>query len=152
MNVTLRPQIESDLVFLQDVVSRVVALELGAANWPEPVRTQVLGLQTQTRLGAATFGGASSQIVSIDGLDVGWLATRLGESELRIVDIVVAPEHQGRGIGASVLELVKGLAAKSNRSVGLHVNQTNEGAIRLYQRLGFRILGPDGPQYWMSWP
>lgn len=151
MNITLRAQVESDLSFLQDVVGRVVAQELGAADWPEPIRTQVLAFQTRARLGSNS-GGALSQIILSDGAPVGWLATRATESELRIVDIVVAPEHQGRGIGASVLELVKGLAAKSNRSVGLHVNQTNEGAIRLYQRLGFRILGPDGPQYWMSWP
>lgn len=51
--------------------------------------------------------------------------------------IYVHPSAQNRGIGAALLEHAKALRPRGMR---LYVFQQNEGARRLYERHGFRVL------------
>ena len=50
MIVTLRPEDAiADEPFLRSLITETIALELGADNWPEPVRDQLLSLQFANR-------------------------------------------------------------------------------------------------------
>jgi ribosomal protein S18 acetylase RimI-like enzyme len=74
-----------------------------------------------------------------DGLPVGFLAIRRSRTEGWAVleKLYVEPEAQSRGIGTVLLDHAKAL-----RPDGLHlwVFQKNIGAIRFYERHGFRLV------------
>jgi putative acetyltransferase len=68
--------------------------------------------------------------------------------------IVVATEHQGRGIADALLAEARRL---SPSGLDLHVNQDNARAIRFYEKHGFMVIGTDvnprsgAPIYTMRW-
>jgi ribosomal protein S18 acetylase RimI-like enzyme len=74
-----------------------------------------------------------------DGLPVGFLAIRRSRTEgWEVLEkLYVDPEAQSRGIGTVLLDQAKAL-----RPEGLHlwVFQRNTGAIRFYERHGFRVV------------
>lgn len=74
-----------------------------------------------------------------DGLPVGFLAIRRSRTEgWEVLEkLYVEPEAQSRGIGTVLLDHAKAL-----RPDGLHlwVFQKNIGAIRFYERHGFRLV------------
>jgi ribosomal protein S18 acetylase RimI-like enzyme len=58
----------------------------------------------------------------------------------------VAPEARGHGVGAALIEAVEGWARDEGYSrIGLGVTTSNESAIRLYERNGFRDRGQTFP-------
>lgn len=72
----------------------------------------------------------------------GYLIARALEDEGEILNLAVAPESRRHGIGLGLLEA--GLAALAERgvtSVFLEVRATNQAALDLYIREGFRPVG-----------
>ena len=62
-----------------------------------------------------------------------------GEGIGAIQNVGVIPEHRGRGLGvALVWHALNGFRLASQKKVFLEVTAQNTGAVRLYQRLGFR--------------
>ncbi|MCR9117838.1 MAG: GNAT family N-acetyltransferase [bacterium] len=58
-----------------------------------------------------------------------------------IQNIGVTPDHRGRSLGTSLIyEALTGFKSQGLRRASLEVTAFNEGAIRLYQRLGFAIV------------
>jgi ribosomal protein S18 acetylase RimI-like enzyme len=56
-----------------------------------------------------------------------------------IQNLAVTPGHRGRGLGrALLLEALHGFRRAGLDRAGLEVTAQNDGAVRLYQRLGFR--------------
>ena len=86
-------------------------------------------------------------VAIIDGVIVG--SAKMGPnrpgrgSHVATASFMVDPDRQGEGIGLALGEHVVDWA----RDAGYHaiqfnaVVETNEGAVRLWQRLGFRIIG-----------
>jgi ribosomal protein S18 acetylase RimI-like enzyme len=61
---------------------------------------------------------------------------------MHIAGLAVAPEQQGRGIGARLLDaMIAELARRGVRKVGLRVLSWNEPALRLYRSCGFETEG-----------
>lgn len=64
----------------------------------------------------------------------------LWDDEPLVAFVMVAPAHQGRGLGRFVLERSMGaLAAQGYRRLSLYVTDGNTPAQRLYARLGFTV-------------
>lgn len=60
----------------------------------------------------------------------------------------VRPEYRNLGVGTHILSAIEqDLVERGFRSVILNVARDNPDALRLYQRLGFRIIGAD-PGRW----
>jgi ribosomal protein S18 acetylase RimI-like enzyme len=57
---------------------------------------------------------------------------------------------RGMGIGAAAIQVILSSAADAGKPVRLSVNPMNQGAIRLYERLGFRKIGEDEIQHFME--
>ena len=62
--------------------------------------------------------------------------------ELHINNLAVRPEWRGRGVATALLSHVLGeAAARGAARATLEVRRSNDAALRLYRRLGFRIAG-----------
>ena len=65
-----------------------------------------------------------------------------------ILTIEVLPEFRHRGVGSELLRCVEDSARVANSAtLGLHVDATNAGAIRLYEAHGFRCEGREEKFY-----
>ena len=59
-----------------------------------------------------------------------------------VMNLAVAPEHRRRGVGMALLErLFEVTAGDAQRGYTLEVRVSNDAAIRLYERAGFRSRG-----------
>ncbi len=92
-------------------------------------------------IGILTFPNIVRLKAVSDGQMVGFVAGDIKRSERLawIATIGVLPEYRGRGIGA---ELLRACEAKLDVPViRLVVRQSNDTAIRLYERFGYGLLG-----------
>jgi putative acetyltransferase len=95
---------------------------------------------------------ATIVLAESDGLLTGFVT--VDQKAGYLDQIVVATEHQGRGIADALLAEARRL---SPAGLDLHVNQDNARAIRFYQKHGFTVTGTDvnprsgAPIYTMSW-
>lgn len=72
-------------------------------------------------------------------LGAGTATWELGERLIELESLAVAEAHQARGVGSLLLAGVRELAAREGaRSISVGVAHANEGAIRFYEREGFR--------------
>ena len=62
--------------------------------------------------------------------------------ELHILNVAVDPDHRERGVGKRMMaRLLEEARALSARAVTLEVRESNQSAIRLYERVGFVFVG-----------
>jgi ribosomal protein S18 acetylase RimI-like enzyme len=92
------------------------------------------------------LGRAQTYLVAWEGSDpvghahVAWEDTTLGVPEIQ--DVFVPTKLRGRGIGTELSEAAEEMArARGHRQISISASITNEGAIRLYRRLGYRDAG-----------
>jgi ribosomal protein S18 acetylase RimI-like enzyme len=60
------------------------------------------------------------------------------------------PPQRGTGIGGQLLGELLAEARATEKTVAIHVERNNP-ALRLYTRLGFRIIEDKGVYYYMEW-
>ncbi len=152
MTYSLRPETDSDTPFVRQILIAHMAQGLGAADWPEPLRDQLLGMQYSARRRsiAANYPTGLSQIIVVDGANVGWLVVAELPTEVRLVEIMVDSAIRGRGVGNAVIRDILTHASQTGKPVRLSVDGSNAGARALYERLGFRHTGGDGIQDYME--
>lgn len=101
-------------------------------------------LETLAYLSPETF-----LVVSLDGSIVGYSASVLRGFEGHIISIAVHPNYRGIGIGEKLLrENIKKLRDLGAKRIVLEVKVDNIQALRLYQKLGFRIVKTLKNYYW----
>jgi ribosomal protein S18 acetylase RimI-like enzyme len=152
VTVTLRPESPSDEDFIRRLILQTIAEELGASAWPEPMRSHLLGVQHTARRQShrANNPEAASHVIQADGVDAGWAVLNTMPHEVRLAEIMILPEMRRRGIGTAAIDEILSTAARAGKPVRLNVNVTNHGAIRLYERLGFRQIEQNAVQYLME--
>ncbi|MFC3653031.1 GNAT family N-acetyltransferase [Dyella humi] len=68
---------------------------------------------------------------------------RKGSRMARLYSIASLPEARGKGVGTALIEAAEAAALQRRCQVlRLEVRTDNESAIRLYERLGYRRIGP----------
>ena len=146
--VTLRPETEDDIPFLLAVYASTRADEMAIVPWTREQKDQFVQMQFgfQRKHYLENYGGASFDIVMVDGCAAGRLYVFRGPSEIRIIDIALLAEYRGRGIGGKILSGLLSEARDRGLLVSIHVERQNP-ALRLYRRLGFQCAGEQGPVY-----
>lgn len=89
------------------------------------------------------FDPLTRKIIIIAGRDAGVLVIEHQEEELYLGLIEILPEFQGRGVGSAIIVDLIAQAREMNRPLSLHVLKSNDSARRLYERLGFVMVGEE---------
>lgn len=79
-------------------------------------------------------------IVCVDGMEAGVIQFTAKDDHLFLASIALLPEHQGRGTGTELVNMVLADGRRRNLPVRLQVLKVNR-AKKLYERLGFEAYG-----------
>lgn len=104
----------------------------------------------QRQYHARHFDPSGVQIITYQGMDVGWLEVRPEREAIFVSDIYISPEYQKRGIGSFLLKEVLLDADRRGVPVKLGVFKVNTRAQQLYERLGFRRVSETDVHYLME--
>ena len=86
--------------------------------------------------------GYHAEVLECDGVLVGYFVAMAGVDELHLLNVTVAPAHQGQGYGSLLLDVVNQLGVDLGLPrLLLEVRHSNESARALYQRRGFVAVG-----------
>ena len=113
----------------------VMAIEM--ASFPSPWSRKLF----EEEIGR-TFSDAVVVVEEPGGEVVGYsICWTVGE-ESHLLNIAVRPDARGRGIGRALLkECLRRAARAGARRIFLEVRPSNQQAIRIYRREGFRFVG-----------
>ena len=95
----------------------------------------------QRELHERRFTTQDLRIIQFCGIDVGFLATSRTRATLKVNQLYILPEYQGRGIGTACMARVLDDASLRQKPVVLQVLKVNARGVVFYQRLGFTIVG-----------
>jgi ribosomal-protein-alanine N-acetyltransferase len=99
-------------------------------------------MMVRIRLSFRRFAKEHYSLITVGELGgeiAGWTA-RDGARDY-ISDLWVSPAHQGLGIGSALISnLLREMRAEGLKRARIDTHAANEGAIRLYQELGFSIV------------
>lgn len=152
MKLRLRAATPADDAFLRRVYASTREEELAQVDWSDAQKRAFLGMQfdAQDHHYRTHFPGTRFDVIERDGVPIGRLYVQRA-ADIHILDISLLPEHRGAGAGGALLRELQGEAAASARRVTIHVERTNP-ALRLYERLGFRVEADDDAVYlFMAW-
>jgi ribosomal protein S18 acetylase RimI-like enzyme len=108
--------------------------------------------EEQRRLHQRRFASQDFQVIVVSGADVGILALSREPDCLKVNQLLVLPQYQGKGIGTACMKHVIEEAATSRLPVRLHVLKANRRAAEFYRRLGFSDTGLDDTHVQMERP
>jgi GNAT superfamily N-acetyltransferase len=139
MQITLRPARTQDFDFCE---------ALYFAGMENIIRELNLDRVAQSASFRQQWELTQVRIIVVDGADVGWLqSTKRGDS-LFLAQLFVDASFQRRGIGTEVMHRLIAEAARARQAVTLGVVKINP-ALRLYERMGFRITHEDDRKLYM---
>lgn len=132
--VVVRTVTEADLALLEE-------------RWPVPGGVHAGHLRAQ-EYGGATFLAAWSGDEPVGSAMVQWggpvgtAARAAYPGTVEINHLQVREAHRGSGVGTAIIAAAEELClARGRRHVAVGVSLDNEGAARLYERLGYRQTG-----------
>ena len=151
-DVGLRRAEEADRPFLVELYASIREPELAHVPWDGAQKRAFVEHQfaAQDAHYRQHYPGATLDVVQVDGAPAGRLYVHRGTTDIRIMDIALAPAFRGRGIGTELLRDLMREARQSGRRLSIHVEQNNP-ARRLYERLGFQPAGEHGVYVLMVW-
>jgi len=114
----------------------------------ETIRLLKLDMVAQTATLRERWDAAEVEIITSDGADVGWLQRSIQDDALYLEQIFIDAAFQNRGIGTGIINCLIDKAKQDGRPVTLGVVKINP-ALRLYERLGFRIAHEDDRKFYM---
>jgi ribosomal protein S18 acetylase RimI-like enzyme len=150
--VELRPAGPQDAELLFRVYASTRVEELSVVAWDDAQKEAFLRAQfdAQDRWYREHYERASFDVVLVGGEPGGRLYVHRGQSEIRIVDIALLPEHRGGGVGTALLRDLLDEAAAAGKCVTIHVERFNP-ALRLYEQLGFAVAEDKGVYLLLEW-
>jgi len=147
VKLTVLPASSGDADFLFAVYASTRHEELAGWGWPPEQQQSFLKMQYNARHQSylAAYPEAETNILAANDGKIGSMIVHRGPVEIRLVDIAVLVEHQGRGLGTKAIMGLIAEAEAARTPLRLSVLRGNRAA-RLYGRLGFVPAGQD-PMY-----
>jgi GNAT superfamily N-acetyltransferase len=105
----------------------------------------------QRRLHRERYGTQDFRIINLDGADVGIMAVVTAPDCVKVNQLFLTPEHQGKGIGRRCMLLVMEEARQLGLPMRLRVLKVNPRALAFYQRLRFTRTGETDTHNLMEW-
>jgi ribosomal protein S18 acetylase RimI-like enzyme len=149
----LRPAAPEDYEFLLDVYASTRADELAQVPWDDATKRAFCRQQYDAQKAEydARFPRAQYDVILLDGRPAGRIWVARGGEEIRLLDIALLPWARRRGVGS----LLVGELIEEARSTGERLRHMvfvlNDGARRLYERLGFVVFEEAGAYLHMEW-
>jgi ribosomal protein S18 acetylase RimI-like enzyme len=142
--VALRPLRRDDLSAAAEIVFRSHAGSLDAAlnqTYATPATCRTFVDTLVVRSGCGRFDSEASRLAEGPWGPIGVvIASRLARANGHVCQVSVAPEAQGRGLGAALVTwALRSFRGQGLASATLSVTLANERAHRLYELLGFRV-------------
>ncbi len=143
---------DGDLPFLCTLYGTTRAAEMAMVDWTDEQKQQFITMQFNAQHDHYQnyFPEAEYLIMYSGETPVGRLYIDRRDSEIRLIDIALLPEHQSRGLGGALLSLMIEEARESHRTLSIHVEKNNP-AMKLYHRLGFQKIEDQGVYDLMEW-
>ena len=140
----IRPETDADLAAIREIQIARRLPEFAALPLPAEAKRTLLNSQFDIQRAAYRAAHADRLFLAVvDGDEtIGRIYLADTGAEVVVLDIVIAADRRGRGLGATLLRAAMDGAFARGRAVSLHVDKTNP-ARRLYGRLGFRETGED---------
>lgn len=114
---------------LAPALDRVLHIETRAYDHP----------WTRTHFLDALASGYEAKTLQCDGTILGYFVAMQGVGEAHLLNITVAPEHQGQGHARALMaELRRWAGQVAAQRIWLEVRVGNARAIRLYESLGYQ--------------
>ena len=152
----LRDAGEADAPFLQALYAGLRPDEMAFMAWPQALKDAFLAdhFRLQHHHFVSHFSGADFWIVRTGVKStVGRFYLDRSASLWRVIDIGLAPDARGLGLGSALLRWAQAGARDAGAAgIDLHAAVVNARARSLYQRLGFRPEGAaEGYHQRMAW-
>ncbi len=140
MDIALQTEAEADIPFLLGLYTESRAEEMSLVPWTLEQKKVFLESQflAQRSHYYQHYQGAAFDLILLEGVPVGRLYVHRS-SEIRLMDIIVSPPYQKRGIAKWCFEQLFIEAKKSGLDITLHV-EINNHARDWYKRMGFTEL------------
>jgi GNAT superfamily N-acetyltransferase len=87
------------------------------------------------------YDPTTTEIITWQGTDVGWLEVERGSNSLFLSGIYILPEYQSRGVGSAMIGEIIREAKEMQLPLMLQVLKVNPRARALYEKLGFVVTG-----------
>ena len=131
MSARLQPQLMRRAMSTRDI-DAVQAIEAAAYAFP----------WTRGNFIDSLAAGYLAEVLVDEGAVVAYFVAMAGVDELHLLNITVAPAHQGRGLGSLMLDMVQDHGRQQALSMLLlEVRRSNPRARALYLRRGFAEVG-----------
>jgi ribosomal protein S18 acetylase RimI-like enzyme len=146
------PEAYEDLV---GVYASTRAAELAQVTWWDDAQKLAfcrMQYDAQKAEYDARYPDAQYDVILLEGRTAGRFWVGRGEDEIRLLDIALLPWAQGQGVGTVLVRSLIEEARASGKRLRHMVFVMNEGARRLYERLGFVVFEEVGGTYLhMEW-
>lgn len=151
MKISFRKVNEIDFPFLRKVYRSTREEELSRSGMSEGDKSRFIELQFNAQHAhySQAYKDAEFDLILLDDLPAGRLYIWRTESQIRIMDIALLTDFQGKGIGTNILRSIIQESEKTDKKISLHVEYYNP-AVRLYERLGFKKVDDTGIYFYME--
>jgi GNAT superfamily N-acetyltransferase len=150
--VSFRAAVEEDDQFLLGVYGSTRLEELALTGWDLSQREAFVRMQfdAQQLHYRQHYPGAEHLIILLNESPVGRLYVANLETEIRVIDITILPEHRSAGIGTPIIQELMNEAKIIAKPLSIYVESFNRSR-GLFERLGFVKTGESGYSYLLEW-
>jgi ribosomal protein S18 acetylase RimI-like enzyme len=144
--VTMRPERPDDEAFLRALFASHTERPLKQAGLADAQIDTMVAFQyrSQTATNRALYANALFSIIELDGAPIGRLIEHDEGETVYFVDFAFLPEHQAKGLGTALIEIVADDWAQKGRAARVEVRYGNDHSLKLCRNLGFVLLEDNG--------
>jgi GNAT superfamily N-acetyltransferase len=104
----------------------------------------------QQKLHAQRFRAQDFRVINLAGKDIGIIAMVVEPDCVRLNQLFLLPEYQGKGIGRECMKMIMEQADRLGLPVRLRILKVNPRALSFFQKLGFTRTGETDTHYLME--